>query len=80
MRFTGLVAVDLPEFYFVLLIPTLRIERLVKKLVEGSHFLEKLFVEPEPQAKAFEAPKVKALAMQQMFALLFDPVKLIALA
>ena len=49
-------------------------------LVEGSHFLEKLLVEPTLQVKAFKVPKVRVLEMQPKFTLLFDLMKLIAQA
>ena len=46
-------------------------------LVEGSHFLEKLLVEPTLQVKAFKVLKVRLLEMQQKFILQFDLMKLI---
>ena len=49
-------------------------------LVEGSHFLEKLLVEPKLQVKAFKVLKARVLEMQPKFTLLFDLMKLIAQA
>ena len=57
-----------------------KIERLVRKLVVGLHFLEKLLVELGLQVKAFKVLKVEVLEMQLKFILQFDLMKLIVQA